>query len=139
MKAYRFDKKGYFLYEMDCQLDPLESEKQGKEIYLLPADSTLKEPLPEKDGYFVIFNGENWEYKEKPKPTHNDLIYAQIDVYKNYLSSSDYWGQKYIDGEYTEDEWEVKKAQRKAWRVKIRELEAQLDPENGENSTAGGV
>lgn len=46
---------------------------------------------------------------------------------KELLSAADYWGQKYIDGEYTPEEWEEKKAQRKAWREEIRSLENCVD------------
>ena len=42
---------------------------------------------------------------------------------KNQLLASDYWDNKYIEGEYTEEEWAAKKAQRKAWRDEIREIE----------------
>jgi hypothetical protein len=47
----------------------------------------------------------------------------RIAELKQLLADSDYWGQKYLDGEYTEEEWEAKKAQRKAWREEIRGLE----------------
>lgn len=47
----------------------------------------------------------------------------RIEELKQLLTDSDYWGQKYLDGEYTEEEWEEKKAQRKAWREEIRGLE----------------
>lgn len=53
---------------------------------------------------------------EKPK-------WALIADLKKLLADADYWGQKYIDGEYTEAEWNEKKAQRKAWREQIRALE----------------
>lgn len=46
---------------------------------------------------------------------------------KGLLAAADYWGQKYIDGEYTPEEWEEKKAQRKAWREEIRSLENSVD------------
>lgn len=47
----------------------------------------------------------------------------RIAELKQYLSDTDYWGQKYLDGEYTEEEWAEKVAQRKAWREEIRSLE----------------
>ena len=52
---------------------------------------------------------------------------ARIDELKALLAAADYWGQKYIDGEYTAEEWEEKKAQRKAWREEIRSLENSVD------------
>ena len=68
MKAYQYDsvtKK--YLWEVDRQIDPLESQAQGKEIWLMPANSTDIVPLEPKDGYDVVFNGTGWEYKEIPK------------------------------------------------------------------------
>lgn len=65
MQTYKFnaDTKEY-LYSEEAFLDPLETEQQGKEVYLLPADSTFTEPLPSKEGYAVCWNGTAWEYIE---------------------------------------------------------------------------
>lgn len=60
------------------------------------------------------------ELPEKPQSVINAERIAEL---KQFLADADYWGQKYIDGEYTEAEWEEKKAQRKAWREEIRRLE----------------
>lgn len=49
--------------------------------------------------------------------------WAQLLELKNKLAATDYWDNKYIEGEYTKDEWENKKAQRSAWRDEIREIE----------------
>ena len=48
----------------------------------------------------------------------------KIDALKKDLEGSDYWTNKYLEGEYTEEEWEAKKAQRIEWRTKLRELQA---------------
>lgn len=72
-----------------------------------------------------------------PAKPHNVIIQERIDELKEFLCEADYWGQKYIDGEYTDEEWETKKAQRKAWREEIRELEKEIEPTD-ENSTADG-
>ena len=65
MQTYRFnaDTKE-FLFSEDAFLDPLETEHQGHDIYLLPADSTFTAPLDAKDGYAVCWNGAAWEYIE---------------------------------------------------------------------------
>ena len=72
----------------------------------------------------------NWYLKgyapEKPQEVINQERIAEL---KELLAAADYWGQKYIDGEYTAEEWEEKKAQRKAWREEIRSLEP--DTNNG--------
>ena len=49
--------------------------------------------------------------------------WRQILELKNQLSATDYWDNKYIEGEYTEEEWAEKKAQRMAWRNAVREIE----------------
>lgn len=58
---------------------------------------------------------------EKPQEV---IKKERIEELKWLLTNADYWGQKYIDGEYTPEEWEEKKAQRKAWREEIRALES---------------
>lgn len=65
MQTYRFnaDTKE-FLYAEEAFLDPLETEQQGHDIYLIPADSTFTPPLDEKEGYAVCWNGTAWEYIE---------------------------------------------------------------------------
>ena len=68
MIAYRYDSNGLYIGAIPCQLDPRATKEAGEDIYLIPANSTLAEPLKEKEGYNVIRNGEAWEYVEIPKP-----------------------------------------------------------------------
>lgn len=84
------------------------------------------------------YNG-NW-YVEgyAPKKPDNVIKQERIDELKSLLAGADYWGQKYIDGEYTAEEWEQKKAQRIAWRAEIRQLEAEIE-KIGQNSTSSSV
>lgn len=42
-------------------IDPLETKKQGKNVYLVPANATAKKPLKTKENQAVIFNGSEWE------------------------------------------------------------------------------
>lgn len=65
MQTYKFnaDTKEY-LYVEDAFRDPLESKAQGRDVWLLPADSTFSEPMEAKKGYAVCWNGKAWEYKE---------------------------------------------------------------------------
>lgn len=48
---------------------------------------------------------------------------VRIDELKKNLAATDFWGNKYIEGEYSEEEWAEKKAQRAAWREEIREMQ----------------
>ena len=69
MIAYRYDSNnGLYIGTTPCQLDPRASKEAGKDIYLLPANSTLVEPPKVKEGYNIVWNGEAWEYVETPKP-----------------------------------------------------------------------
>ena len=63
MLVYKFDEKGVFVGTDETELDPLESEMQGKEIYLLPPNSTFDAP-EERKGFASVWNGETWEQVE---------------------------------------------------------------------------
>lgn len=92
MLAYSYDSKGYFTKERNCQIDQLESRITGKDVWLLPANSTFKAPLPEKEGFKVKFENDNWVYEEitpesKPEPyvpTIEDKQ-AQVRAQRNYM------------------------------------------------------
>lgn len=63
-KAYLFDEKTKeYKSEVNAQLDPLESARAGKDIYLLPANATWDKPTP-KDGCVAVWNGESWNMVE---------------------------------------------------------------------------
>ena len=65
MQTYKFDANTKeYLYAEEAFRDPLESKAQGRDVWLLPADSTFTAPLDPKDGYAVCWNGQAWEYKE---------------------------------------------------------------------------
>ena len=53
-------------------------------------------------------------------------IQGRINTLKFRLSKTDYQAIKYAEGELSEEEFAEVKAQRKAWRAEINELEAQL-------------
>lgn len=72
MQTYKYDENTKeYLYAEEAFLDPLETEQQGKDVYLLPADSTFTVPLDPKDGYAVCWNGKAWEYKEDHRQTRD--------------------------------------------------------------------
>lgn len=66
-KAYMFDADtAYFVGESYAQIDPLETKAAGREIFIMPANSTETEPPPEKDGFKIKWNGSEWIYEELP-------------------------------------------------------------------------
>lgn len=68
MLVYKYDEKGIFLGAEETELDPLESELQGKGIYLLPPNATFTAP-EEKEGFIPAWNGETWNQVEDNRGT----------------------------------------------------------------------
>lgn len=70
MNVYKYngDTKEYIRTEQ-AQLDPLESKKQSKNIYLLPANATFTAPPAEKEGFARVWNGEAWQEVEDNRGT----------------------------------------------------------------------
>ena len=63
MKAYIYNFKGYFEREDVAQIDPLESKAAGRDIFIMPANSTEIETPPEKEGFKIKWNGTKWIYE----------------------------------------------------------------------------
>lgn len=62
MIFYGYDKKTKeYTGTQNGFIDPLETKKQGKNVYLVPANATDKKPLETKENQAVIFNGSEWE------------------------------------------------------------------------------
>ena len=69
MLAYRYNPETkIFLHSEPAMMDPLETQKAGKNIYLLPANCTFTEPLQEREGYNVVYDTKAaaWRYEEQP-------------------------------------------------------------------------
>ena len=103
--------------------DPLESELQKKDIWLLPAECTLIEPPEAKEGFLIVWSGEAWEYKEREKPkeeepyipTEDDLK-AQVRAVRNrFLEQTD----KFLLSDYPITS--TQKAKYKQYRVYLRD------------------
>lgn len=64
MKVYIYDEETKeYLYSDEAFKDPLESKLQNTDIYILPPNGTLVEPLF-TEGYANLWNGEVWEQVE---------------------------------------------------------------------------
>lgn len=96
MIAYGYDVDGYYTGEKPCQIDPLESRQQGKDIWLLPANSTFDKPLPAKSGFKVKFQGGVWTYEPipqpepEPEPTQEQKEFIVRGVRNAYLAATDF-------------------------------------------------
>ena len=122
-----------FEHEMTAQIDPLETEKAGHEVYCgLPQNATMTPPLEEKEGFDVVMGDNGWEYKEQPKPepapepTELDLARQAYYDALNALSATDYRALKYVDGEYTAEEYEQYRTERAQLRQAVRDAEARV-------------
>ena len=87
MQAYIYDKDRFYVGEMTCQLDPLESQAQGKDIYLTPANSTTIQPEI-IEGAKPRWTGEEWiQYPD------DKLVYGYTN---NDDGSINYYGSNYL-------------------------------------------
>ena len=133
--AYRYDDKGYYIGEITCQLDPLESKLAGKSIYLVPGESTLVKPLKGKEGFKVKWDSDShkWFYEEviveKPEeyvPTEAEKLQMEISQKKGELYKSDYKAIKYAEGFISEEDYAPIKEERQNYRTQINQLEAEI-------------
>ncbi|MBO4726303.1 MAG: hypothetical protein J5598_01725 [Clostridia bacterium] len=151
-KAYMWNDTTFnFEAEVDRQRDPLESERVGHDVWLMPGNSTLTPPPEEKEGFDRHWNKDNeeWEYVEKKKdpepepyvPTELDEARNKMWEYGQKLADTDYIDNKMVEAIVAEDteELEVLKVkyateleQRKEWRIekkrwmnRVAELEAE--------------
>lgn len=61
MQVYKYDEKTKeYIGTEQALIDPLETELQGKDIYLLPANATFEKPNLQ-DGFASVFYNSKWE------------------------------------------------------------------------------
>ena len=61
MQVYKYDEKTKeYIGAEQALINPLETELQGKTIYLLPANATFEKPNLQ-EGFASVFNGTQWE------------------------------------------------------------------------------
>lgn len=117
--CYRYDhKEKTFQRSEEMFRDPLETELQGKDVWLLPADCTLIEPPEEKEGFDIVWNGDAWEYKEREKEKETEPYVLAENVRRvrdYYLRQTDF--TRLDDTPLSDEERE----QYKAYRVYLRD------------------
>lgn len=97
MKAYLYDEKTKeFISEIKAQIDPIETKAAGREIFIMPANSTETVPPEEKDGFKIKWNGSEWIYeeiqteKEEPREKTQEEKENEIRAIRNlYLFDTD--------------------------------------------------
>lgn len=63
MKIYNYDPITFeYLGSQNADLDPQETKDQGKDVYLIPANSTTKKPPAHKEDKARIWQETEWQY-----------------------------------------------------------------------------
>ena len=79
-----------FLFGLDAEIDQLETQKQHKTIYLLPADATFVAPPEKVLGKAIVWTGSKWKYVD-------DNRYKIIYDKTNSLNTDQMPGGLYAD------------------------------------------
>ena len=135
MKAYSYDdttKK--YKGEVDRQRDPLESKLAGKDVWLMPANATLIEPLEEKEGFDIVWHDDHWEYEEVKKdpepepyvPTELDKKRQELWEAEQWLRDHDYIGTKIATGRATIEDYAEEIAEMSVYAEKVDALKAEI-------------
>lgn len=70
MKEYFYNEESKeFLFEDDALLNIKETETTGHEVYILSDNATFVKPPAKKDGFALIWNGEEWDEIEDHRGT----------------------------------------------------------------------
>lgn len=97
MKLYYYDENGYYRAMSEAFLDPLETELQGKEVWLIPPHATTIEPPSSAEGHIIKFNGKTWELEKMPDPEPEpELTLEELKAQK--LKLVDAWTADKITG-----------------------------------------
>lgn len=90
----------------------------------LPTIKQFRQVLKVKNKTLIV------EDLQLTKEQEKNIIYLEtqieIDKYKKLLEETDYKALKFIDGEFTEEEYTPIREERKSYRAKINELEDKL-------------
>lgn len=127
MLAYRYDiDNKRYAGSINCQIDPIASQQKGVDVWLLPAHSTFIKPLEPKEGFYVIWNGSDWEYQEipqpapEPAPTKKQQEQARANAYASEIDPLHARkARKTILGEWTEED-------EAEYVAKVKELSAEI-------------
>ena len=91
--VYAYDDKNY--YEKTLTLDKSDISPSGK--WNIPARCTEIEPLEEKEGYKIKWNGTGWEYEQEERPEPEpEPTFAELQQQK--LREVDAWTANKITG-----------------------------------------
>lgn len=118
MEKIYYNKDGWVCERYPYDL-PITDDTRYIEVADDLADATYSCPIHYS---WRVINGklEMQQYEDIPQ---REIAQAEIEQLKQQLADMDYKTSKYVDGEYTEAEWQAIVDERKAIRERIRELE----------------
>lgn len=129
--VYKYDEKTKeYLGKAEALLDPLETQLQQKEIYLLPADATFSAPTLQQ-GYVSVFKEGAWENIEDNRGKE---YWLQDDVYGTPAHKMETLGALPADAMFTPP----KKMLEQVKQDKIIELKIMRDSKEVEPITYQG-
>jgi hypothetical protein len=133
---YNYDQDGYYISTSKSNIDPLESKKQKRNIYLLPQNATFSTILPIQENKLIKWDRKNssWLYEDiiKNNESTNQTLETdeekvkklkdhEIQIRLSYLSLTDW----YILREYDQKDSypEEVRGKRVIVREQINEIE----------------
>ncbi len=101
MNAYKFNPitKEYEGIQ-EAQLNPIQTEKQGKNVYLLPINSTFEIPPEKEEGKAIVFEDNNWLLKTdyRGRKAYNNEGLLIIDYIGDLKGSDKLLTEEQIEG-----------------------------------------
>lgn len=124
--VYKYDEKTKeYLGKAEALLDPLETQLQQKEIYLLPADATFSAPALQ-EGYVSVFKDGAWENIEDNRGKE---YWLQDDVYGAPAHKMETLGALPTDAVFTPPKKTIKQVkQEKIVELKIMRDSKEVEP-----------
>lgn len=118
----------YNEYGWVCNRCPHDIKVADENRYIEVDDDTYAKTLQCEIGKaWRVIDGELSMQIYNENEYHKNVCQEEMNTLKQQLGSMDYKTSKYADGEYTQEEWQVIVAERKAIRERIRELEKLLN------------
>lgn len=66
MQIYNYTHEGEYLGQSEAAIDPLETERQGRDVYLLPANASFDPPPAAGKGQVAVFNKATGKWRTAP-------------------------------------------------------------------------
>lgn len=93
MKVYHYDSiTGIYVGETNAHVDPMATKREGREVYMLPANSSF-DPIPElREGFYIKRTSDKWEYEAIPiteeSPQESEMVRSETDLHNDGIKSA---------------------------------------------------